>query len=145
MTTTISNATTENLLTSTFVTDWENVFYNPAVKKFKESLSIDVTHNDGFQHIREVCNSVEVNKPFKQVNDGEKVYVKFNLSEEVKIFNTEGKEIKDDIEEVLKKNNARIIFTVRRYSMSGKTGLSFKCHQIQVKPKENRFHKSLFD
>ena len=89
---------------------------------------------------------MEDKTPFKYNKDNTKLYVKFGLSNQLKVFNDKKKEINDvDIEELLKTKDTRIIFTVNKYKMNGESGLSFRAQQIQVKDKENKFKECIFD
>lgn len=141
----LSTATTDNLLTTPFISEYNHVFYNASTKKFKESLSIDVTDNKEFMDFRCECMKLDINSPFKPNKEQTKLYAKFNLASECKIYDEDKKEAKEDMEKCFYTHSARLMFTVHRYSMSGKTGLSFKCRQIQIKPKENKFKDCLFD
>ena len=143
----VSNATTENLLSTAHITDYDHVFFNAGTKKYpKESLSLEVTNNKDMNDFRSICEIMEDKTPFKYNKDNTKLYVKFGLSNQLKVFNDKKKEINDvDIEELLKTKDTRIIFTVNKYKMNGESGLSFRAQQIQVKDKENKFKECIFD
>jgi hypothetical protein len=131
-------------LSKPYVTEYMNVFYNPASKTFKASLSADVTNDELFEKLKVMAEQIETKTPFKPNKENTKMYVRFSISNELKVFNEDKKEIKD-FGDMFRKNSAKLIFSINKYSVSGKRGLSFKVHQIQLKPKENHFAECLFD
>lgn len=141
----LSIATTENILTTPFMTGFNHVYYNEGTKKFpKCTLSMEV--NDDMNDFKKVCEKIEKKTPYKFNKDNTKQYIKFNISKEIKVFDINNKQIQNaEIDELLKSNDARLLFSVVRYNMGGIIGLSFKVHQIQVKEKEDLFKNCFFD
>ena len=144
----LNNATTENLLTTPFMTEFEHFYFNPGTKIFpKEYLTVEVTNNNEFKKFNETCKIVHKNTPVKDNKEKTKQYAKFNISKDFKVFNADEKNFeikKTDIEELFKTKDAKIIFTVHKYSMNGKEGLTFKAQQMQVRERPNKYANCLF-
>lgn len=142
----ITEATSENILSSNFTTDYQHVFYNDETKKFKASLSIECTNDKNWEAFKEICDEIDITNGFKMNKDKSKMYIKFSIDKNMKIFDIEKRELNiKDISEILKDKDAKLLFTVSEYKMNGKSGISFKARQIQVKPRENKYQNCLFD
>ena len=142
----VSTATIENLLTEPFITDYNHVFFNEGTKKFpKNSLSIEVTNNTEMTKFKKICEKVDIKTPFKKNKEGNKLYVKFGIPESLRVYDEERKLIENaDIEKLLKTKDARIAFSVNKYTMAGVSGISFRAQQLQVKDKDDKFKDCFF-
>lgn len=143
---TLSTVNTENLMSEPFITEFSHVFFNAGTKKFpKSSLSLEVTNNKDMITLKKICEGIEPKTPFKPNKENTKLYCKFNISSKLKVYNESRKVIDNaDLEEMLKVKDGRIIFTVNKYTMAGVSGISFKCQQIQLKDKEDKYKDCLF-
>lgn len=134
----------QNMLTEPIVTDWINVFYNPTNKKFKASLTSNVSNNDEMMLLKDIVEKVKEKSPFRKNKEETQTYVKFGLSKKLKIYDESKKEIKPELEEIFKSNDARIVFTASIYSVAGVDGICFTANQIQLRPKIDKFQDCMF-
>lgn len=124
-----------------YKTDYLNAFYN-SDKKFGQSLSVHITDIESLMKFSEYFEVGRKNK------DGTKTYMRFKFPKELLIVDDSNRVqmmSEKEYPKLFMENDVKIIFTVSDYTMAGKSGKTLKMHQIQYKPKENKYLVSMFD
>jgi len=137
----VQNANNENIKNAEcFITNELMVFYS-SHRTYGDTFSVSMTEElDNFSKLFN-------NPPVKaSKTDETKKYLKFKISDKLKVYDNNNKELtKYDLEELAMENLMKFIFTSRPYVYKNIVGTSFKVMQIKLSPKPSKYENCLFD